>query len=328
MSAIPQRNLSIAGHCETERNGNDFSLTVFQGNRLLPRLRVHPTILFYSMGQLIVYSPGFGSVSVCILVVTVFLHEMGHAAAARLVGGHTDEVTLWPLGGLGVSWYDRTFRNKLFVTLAGPLVNVFLFGGWFLAGGATFKKWEFDEDDPDTEITLSDWEGLCFWAAALNLWLVAVNLLVPVYPLDASCWTGQLFYRCLCRSAKNASLVMIWLALVCGLFFLLLALVTFDPLMMVITGWCFYQMCLLIKAFCDGSISDHPLFNFDETALIGRRVVIQTQLNMPPLGVPVGGGSSKMNSTQRDLSTFNGDFTPTNRIVTHGRSPIPGSQRI
>ncbi|KAF4669551.1 hypothetical protein FOZ61_003785 [Perkinsus olseni] len=323
MTALTQRNLSVAGHGQAERDGNDYSLTVYKGNRLLPKIRLHPTIIFYAVVQIVLYLSGFGIVSVAILLVTVFLHEMGHVAAARLVGGHTDEVLLWPLGGLAVSWYDRTIRNKLIVTLAGPMVNGILFGLWFLAGGASFKEWDFDDEDNDIEINLTDWEGLCFWAAALNLWIAGINLLIPVYPLDASCWTGQLFYRCLCRSARNAGLVMVWLALLCGLFFLLLSLVSLDPLIMVVTGWCFYQMYLLLRAVCDGSISDHPLFNFDETALLGRQVVIQTQLNLPPLGIPV----DKTNRTPKDLSAFNADVTPTNRILNIGRSPVQ-SERI
>src|SRR5689334_8306909 len=34
------------------------------------------------------------------LLVLVLLHEFGHCAACRLVGGQADEILMWPLGGL------------------------------------------------------------------------------------------------------------------------------------------------------------------------------------------------------------------------------------
>ena len=35
-----------------------------------------------------------------ILFVSVLLHEIAHALAAVWVGGHADQIVLWPLGGL------------------------------------------------------------------------------------------------------------------------------------------------------------------------------------------------------------------------------------
>ena len=34
------------------------------------------------------------------LFLIVLLHEFGHALACRQVGGHADEIVLWPLGGI------------------------------------------------------------------------------------------------------------------------------------------------------------------------------------------------------------------------------------
>ncbi|KAF4667312.1 hypothetical protein FOL47_003635, partial [Perkinsus chesapeaki] len=140
-------NLGLPATIEED---GDFTVTLYKGNRILPKIRLHPTLAFYIIAQLILFMSVFGLASVAIILVTVFLHEMGHVAAARLVGGHTDEVVLWPLGGLGVSWYERTFVNKVVVTMSGPIVNGLLFGIWFLAGGADFKDWELNENEDET----------------------------------------------------------------------------------------------------------------------------------------------------------------------------------
>lgn len=42
-----------------------------------------------------------------VLLVSVLVHELGHCAAARSVGGHADSILLWPLGGLAFIGHDR-----------------------------------------------------------------------------------------------------------------------------------------------------------------------------------------------------------------------------
>ncbi len=41
-----------------------------------------------------------------VLLGTVLIHELGHALAARRVGGHADGILLWPLGGLAFVGHD------------------------------------------------------------------------------------------------------------------------------------------------------------------------------------------------------------------------------
>ena len=38
---------------------------------------------------------------------TVLIHELGHCFAGYLVGGHTDKVLLWPLGGLAFTQFCK-----------------------------------------------------------------------------------------------------------------------------------------------------------------------------------------------------------------------------
>src|SRR5437667_156846 len=60
------------------------------------------------------------------LFLIVLMHECGHALACRQVGGHADQIVLWPLGG--VAYVDPPPRPgaTLWTIAAGPLVNVVL----------------------------------------------------------------------------------------------------------------------------------------------------------------------------------------------------------
>src|ERR1700758_1973546 len=57
----------------------------------------------------------------------VTIHEFGHALACRSVGGKSDTIVLWPLGG--VAYVDPPQRPgaTLWSIVAGPLVNVLFF---------------------------------------------------------------------------------------------------------------------------------------------------------------------------------------------------------
>lgn len=60
------------------------------------------------------------------LFLIVMLHEFGHALACRQVGGTSNQIVLWPLGG--VAYVDPPQRPgaTLWSLAAGPLVNVAL----------------------------------------------------------------------------------------------------------------------------------------------------------------------------------------------------------
>src|ERR1700721_2651809 len=60
------------------------------------------------------------------LFLIVTIHEFGHALACRQVGGTSNQIVLWPLGG--VAYVDPPPRPgaTLWSIAAGPLVNVAL----------------------------------------------------------------------------------------------------------------------------------------------------------------------------------------------------------
>lgn len=99
------------------------------------------------------------------LFVSVVLHELGHALAARAYGIGTDNITLYPFGGIAsITGQPKTAREELVIAVAGPAVNAALFGVfavlWAVFGG---------------KILLT--------IAAINLSMGVFNM-IPAFPMD------------------------------------------------------------------------------------------------------------------------------------------------
>lgn len=105
----------------------------------------------------------------------VTVHEFGHALACRSVGGKSDTIVLWPLGG--VAYVDPPQRPgaTLWSIVAGPLVNVLFFPVftliWLWAGRVGL-------DATDSNL-YSFIQAIWF----INTVLLVFNLM-PIYPLD------------------------------------------------------------------------------------------------------------------------------------------------
>ena len=120
-------------------------------------------------------TPVWALLEYLMLFLVVLLHEFGHALACRSVGGSSDQIVLWPLGGVAYVAPPPRAGAQLWSIAAGPLVNVVLlpvFYGVFYAcrrSGAL-------EQNPDL---------LPFLRAItyMNFGLLVFNLL-PIYPLD------------------------------------------------------------------------------------------------------------------------------------------------
>jgi len=107
----------------------------------------------------------------------VALHEVGHALAARRFGIPTRDITLLPIGGVArLEQMPEKPSQELWVSLAGPLVNVVIAAGMLvsillMAGMASLLN--------------LDWTGGRFLAQLMwiNLTLVLFNIL-PAFPMD------------------------------------------------------------------------------------------------------------------------------------------------
>jgi Zn-dependent protease len=131
-----------------------------------------------------------GPVLILMAYVTTLLHELGHCFAGEHVGGHADQILLWPLGGLAfLEGLPQRPGPQIFTSLAGPAVNVAIciILGVILgvAGKAhgilpatpiigTHMPWP-----PDISLT---WFLVCY-AFGFSVLNAAFNLM-PAYPLD------------------------------------------------------------------------------------------------------------------------------------------------
>lgn len=109
------------------------------------------------------------------LFLIVTMHEFGHALACRQVGGSSNRIVLWPLGG--VAYVDPPPRPgaTLWSIAAGPLVNVALFP-LLSALVLLARSMGWTATMPNA------------YAFAVAVWWIDVALLVfnmlPIYPLD------------------------------------------------------------------------------------------------------------------------------------------------
>lgn len=149
-------------------------------------LFVHPTFwllpLLYLLGGL---AGGDGSRQIGLDLAVLFaafgcvaLHELGHAAAAKLYGIRTRDIILYPIGGVArLEGMPERAWPEIVIALAGPLVNVFIAAGIYgmliadgLAEGSSFA-------------TASTIDEFWFRLMLVNVSLVVFNL-IPAFPMD------------------------------------------------------------------------------------------------------------------------------------------------
>lgn len=154
----------------------------FRVARLLGiELRVHFTFLL-----LLMWIAGFqgsegGWVSalegvslVLLIFLCVFLHELGHAAAALKIGIRTPDITLLPIGGIAhLERIPEKPGEEIFVALAGPVVSGVLAGFFFVLEAGIPGGWSWMSGVRGTLGTLSE----------INLGLLLFNLF-PAFPMD------------------------------------------------------------------------------------------------------------------------------------------------
>jgi len=114
------------------------------------------------------------------IFVTVVMHELGHALAAKNYGIKTKDITLLPIGGLArLEKLPEKPVEELVVAFAGPLVNVVL----ALMTGFVISI----PDDPDM-LTAKLSGGVDGHNFLLNFFIVNIVLaifnLIPAFPMD------------------------------------------------------------------------------------------------------------------------------------------------
>src|SRR6266542_3157579 len=107
------------------------------------QLRIHITFLLLIAWLAFGYYAQGGSavaasrvIFVLLLFLCVVLHEFGHAFAAKAFGINTPDITLLPIGGVArLERMPEEPVQELIIAVAGPLVNVVIALGLFVAGG-------------------------------------------------------------------------------------------------------------------------------------------------------------------------------------------------
>jgi len=151
-------------------------------------VRVHP--LFWLIGLLLgSQTPELSLVAIWVgcLFVSILVHELGHALAARSYGWHPD-IVLHGFGGFArySPGYGYTRKRAIWIAFAGPLAGfvlcaiVFCGDLWIQAGQAENQAWAI------TLMKSSAGKGIDYAIGVLiyiNLFWGLVNLM-PVFPLD------------------------------------------------------------------------------------------------------------------------------------------------
>jgi len=99
--------------------------SVSLGTYLGIRVRVHASFVFVPLFFLLMGHSLLGAtVLILALFGSVLLHEFGHALGCRAVGGHADDILMWPLGGLAFCRPPQRPWPEFVTVACGPLVNL------------------------------------------------------------------------------------------------------------------------------------------------------------------------------------------------------------
>ncbi len=120
-------------------------------------------------------SPVWNAVEYLALFGIVLMHEFGHSLACRSVGGRSDQIVLWPLGGVAYVAPPQRPGAQLWSIAAGPLVNVGLMPVLYLAVRVA--------EGQGIAMTNPDLFECLVMVSNINIVILIFNLL-PIYPLD------------------------------------------------------------------------------------------------------------------------------------------------
>jgi len=177
------------------------------------RVKAHLFFIIYIVAMLLsslpqnAIGPGFMALAMLALFGMVLLHEYGHCFACRAVGGEADEILMWPLGGLASVMPPEDWKSHLWTVLGGPAVNAVLwpvFAVMVLAlTGFAWSSVLFNPFDPGLALGAAQVSATgpvwlvtaVWWLMYINLVLLAFNMLVPMYPMDAGRTMHALLWR-------------------------------------------------------------------------------------------------------------------------------------
>ncbi len=159
-------------------------------------------------------------------LLSIFLHELGHALAAKLVRVEVKSIVIWLLGGFtNLSREPERPIHRLAIYSAGPFVTILLGGLFFVA-----YYYHRPLNLPFLWIYVST--RLFLSLAVVNLSLFVVNIL-PVYPLDG----GNILHALmeLLFGKSNANLI---------------TMIVSIPVLLCLIGFGIFTHDYILLAFC------------------------------------------------------------------------------
>lgn len=116
------------------------------------------------------------------LFASVLLHELAHALVGQKFGVRTVEIVMFPIGG--ISRLERPLRPKeeLWISLAGPFMNLVLAAGLFALAVGTHQAFPTKFSDLINDLAQPS-EAVVARLGFANLLLALFNLL-PAFPMD------------------------------------------------------------------------------------------------------------------------------------------------
>ena len=207
---------------------------------------------------------------VCLLFVSILLHELGHCFAARRMEGEASEVLLWPLGGLARVEVPHTPRANLITAAGGPVVNLllciasalalaFLFGDkhysppwnpllWFKPDETTYFPWRANSEgavnlqvwgNVGAELTTNIGAILLARLFMVNWFLFLLNVLLVGFPLD-----GGRILQCILWPSfgyRQATLIAIRIGFIVMFLVIIASIIVSDPLAILLAIFIYFS---------------------------------------------------------------------------------------
>jgi Zn-dependent protease len=154
----------------------------------LGSLQVRISLFFLLLAPIFLFRLGWtlGIVVLTAVILSVFLHELGHVFVARWTGGTASEIHLSPIGGLAMVQAGRSARAQVLTSAAGPLMNLLICGAVYPGYYAPETLWGVFNPLVLPVAEIKDdrlWQDLGLIAFSINWLLFVVNIL-PILPLD------------------------------------------------------------------------------------------------------------------------------------------------
>ncbi len=198
----------------------------------------------------------YSALFLVILFGTVLIHEFGHCFGGRYFGLKSDEVLLWPFGGLAFTGKGRNAWEDFWVSFAGPFVHIplgLIAAGWLQMHGATFAFVPSILNPIATTLPDSSWTSVIFYLMfKVQVMSFVLNVFMPAFPMDG----GQMLaavLRSRLDTLKASGIVMVTTTI--SAVFLLSQGAQFLGFFLICEAGIIYQLRQ------SGDIYQHPSFN-------------------------------------------------------------------